>query len=101
MMQPTYATPEVHTLARWTDPLTSKAAARRVGELSRSHVAAILRALKEGPASKTGLAQRTGIEAHSIGRRLGEMEKQGLIRLTGNTVPSAAGRPEREWEVAQ
>lgn len=100
-MMSTYATPAVHKLARRDDPATSHAAASQAHELAPRHGAAIVAALKErGPMSKTGIAAATGISDHAISRRLGELQAQGLIRLTGKTQRSAAGRAEREWEVA-
>jgi DNA-binding transcriptional regulator YhcF (GntR family) len=39
----------------------------------------------------------TQMNPNQISRRLPEMEKMGLVELTGNTVTSLSGRQEREW----
>ncbi len=86
--------------ARRVDPETSHAAAASAVELAKRHHALILEALKHGPAGASVLSTRIGLDAHRVGKRLCELERAGLIRLTGRTVPSASGRQEREWERA-
>lgn len=84
--------------ARRTDPATSHAAAASAVQLAQDHHAMILQALQHGPAGKDGIAARIGLDGHRTGKRMCELERAGLIRLTGRTVPSASGRAEREWE---
>lgn len=87
--------------ARRTDPATSHAAADQARELAADHHGRILAALREhGPAGKSAIADRIGLDGHQVGKRMAEMQRAGLIALTGRTVQSAAGRGEREWGAA-
>ena len=87
--------------ARRTDPATSHAAAAQAVALAADHHALILAALRtHGPAGKSAIATRIGLDGHQVGKRMAEMERAGLIVLTGKTVPSSAGRAEREWAAA-
>ncbi len=86
-------------LARRTDPATSHqaaAAARELQSLHRDVIVACLR--RHGPMGKDGIAARTRLDGVAVARRLTEMQRLGLVRLTGGTVQSTAGRAEREWE---
>lgn len=86
-------------VARRSDPATSHAAAAQAVDLSRRHRAVIVECLKRhGALGKDGIAARTRIDAVAVCRRLSELQREGLIRPTGRTVPSTAGRAEREWE---
>lgn len=88
-------------LSRRTDPQTSKDAAEKAGALRERHHGIILQCLREhGPGGKDFIAARTRLDGVAVCRRLGELQALGVIRLTGKTVPSTAGRPEREWETA-
>jgi predicted ArsR family transcriptional regulator len=85
--------------ARHNDPITSKQAASQAVALQADHCALILACLKRsGPLGKDGLAARTRLDGVQTCRRLTELERAGLIRWTGRTVKSTAGRNEREWE---
>jgi predicted ArsR family transcriptional regulator len=85
--------------ARSSDPQTSKQAASQAVALQADHCALILACLKRsGPLGKDGLAARTRLDGVQTCRRLTELERAGLIRWTGRTVKSTAGRNEREWE---
>lgn len=86
--------------ARRTDPLTSRVAARMAGGLRTDHQRRILDAIGQGPAGASEIADRCGLTAHQVNKRLTELGRLGLIVTTGRTVRSAAGRPEREWRVA-
>jgi len=35
--------------------------------------------------------------AHQVNKRLGELRRAGLVETTGETRPSASGRPERVY----
>ncbi len=48
---------------------------------------------------KDGIASRLGLESSAVSRRLPELQKMGLVKLTGNIVKSSKGRNEREWSV--
>lgn len=85
--------------ARRTDPATSHAAAAQAKDLQASHNSAILLALDAyGAAGKDGIAWLTNLPGVAVARRLTELQRAGLVRLTGRTVPSDSGRMEREWE---
>ena len=86
--------------ARRHDPATSHAAASQARALAADHHGRILAALQDGAAGKTALAARTGLDGVAVARRMAEMQRAGLIRLTGEQVLSAAGRSEREWKAA-
>ena len=82
---------------RTSDPATSHEAAASITDVS-SHYAQILEALSTiGPLGKDGISFYSRLDPNQIARRLNEMEKIGLIRLTGKTVKSNAGRQERQW----
>jgi predicted ArsR family transcriptional regulator len=86
-------------MARRTDPATSHAAAAEAKALQARHHQAIVDALKSrGPMGKDGIARRTGLSGVAVARRTVELARNGLIRWTGKTVDSDAGRQEREWE---
>lgn len=98
-----FTAPEVEPVrARATDPGTSHAAAESARELAARHVRIILAALEQhGPLGKDGIACRTRLDGVAVCRRLTEMQRDGLIALTGQTVLSVSGRREREWGVAR
>jgi predicted ArsR family transcriptional regulator len=88
--------------ARRTDPATSHAAARSAHALAADHNARILAALRQwGAMGKDGIAHRTGLSGVAVARRLTELERTGLVMLTGRTVESDTGRQEREWANAE
>jgi hypothetical protein len=43
------------------------------------------------------ISAMTNLDSNQVARRLNEMQKIGLIKLTGKTVKSDSGRSEREW----
>lgn len=86
-------------LARRSDPATSHAAAARVAEFSRAQHAQIIAALRQGPATVYGIAERTGIEPHAVGKRVPELAREGLIAETGETAAGPSGRQCRLWRV--
>jgi predicted ArsR family transcriptional regulator len=85
------------SICRKSDPPTSRIAARMAGGLRADHQRKILDSLGQGPAGASEIAERCGLDAHQVGKRLGEMGRAGLIATTGSTVRSAGGRPERQW----
>ena len=87
-----------HYRARNTDPITSWQAAGSAKNLAKRHAAIILKTLMEqGPLGKDGIAFFAVMDGNQVARRLPEMERDGLIALTGKTVKSIAKRAEREW----
>jgi len=86
--------------ARRSDPATSHLAAAAARELQVEHQRQILTCLrKHGPLGKDGIASRTRLAGVQVCRRTVELERVKLIKPTGKRVPSAAGRPEREWRI--
>jgi hypothetical protein len=83
-----------HTQARKTDPHTSHLAAKSMNP--SAHYALIISALYT-PAGKTLIAKRSGLHHGQVARRLTELERNGIIGLTGKTVKSDSNRQEREW----
>ena len=87
--------------ARRRDPITSHLAAEQAKQLRQRHHNLILAALRtHGEQGKDGIAARTSLTGVQVCRRLDELHHMGLIRLTGKTVMSTAGRAEREWAAA-
>jgi len=84
---------------RTSDPTTSHQAAASIADVS-SHYAQILEALSTiGPLGKDGISFYSKLDPNQIARRLNEMQKIGLIRLTGKTVKSNSNSQEREWTI--
>ena len=81
--------------ARNTDPFTSHLAAKAMNP--SAHYALIIDALKLSPAGKTLIGKRSGLHHGQVARRLTELERSGVIGLTGKTVKSDSNRQEREW----
>jgi hypothetical protein len=87
-----------HYRARNLDPMTSWDAAESAKDLAKRHAAIILKTLQEqGPLGKDGIAFFAVMDGNQVARRLPEMEREGLVGLTGKTVKSMAKRMEREW----
>jgi len=87
-----------HYRARNFDPITSWQAADEAKDLAKAHAALILKTLMEqGPLGKDGIAFFAVMDGHQVARRLPEMQRDGLVGLTGKTVKSMAKRQEREW----
>jgi len=87
-----------HYRARNIDPITSWQAADEAKDLAKAHAALILKTLQEqGPLGKDGIAFFALLDGNQIARRLPEMERDGLVGLTGKIVKSMAKRAEREW----
>lgn len=90
-----------HIRARSSDPITSFMAADVAPKFANKHVNTIMECLaKHGPLGKDGIAKHTGLDGVQISRRLPELQKDGLILLTGKTVKSNTGNQEREWRLA-
>ena len=85
--------------SRKTDPETSHIAAERIEEAAENHFNLIANALANGPLGKDGIAYITKLDPVQVARRLPEMQKSNIVRLTGCKVMSFKDRPEREWEL--
>ena len=89
-----------HPRVRNTDPITSWVAAGSAKDLAKFHAAKIVQCLKDhGSLGKDGIANHTGLESMQVARRLHELEREGVICLTGNVVKSKSNRLEREWKI--
>lgn len=89
--------------ARSTDPQTSHEAAAAANELAQGHYALILGALGlHGAQTIYELADRTGLSAVQVARRLPEMAATApaMARRTTRTRPSPSGRGCTVWEHA-
>jgi hypothetical protein len=85
--------------ARIVDPITSHMAAESVADVTKGHMEVICACLKKyGPLGKDGIAKYSGLRNDQVWRRLPEMEKLGMVELTGKTARSNSGRSEREWQ---
>ena len=84
--------------ARNSDPVTSHQAADHVTTTSRHFQLIHLVLIEHGPMGKDAIAQKAGLEPNAVARRLPELQRLGLVTLTGKTVKSASNRKEREWK---
>jgi hypothetical protein len=85
--------------ARATDPATSHEAAGGAKQFSGRHHALILEALKDGPASKTVLGDRIGLDGVSVARRTSELVSTGQIVVVSRDGISPSGHPERVYDL--
>lgn len=89
-------------LARCNDPSTSHEAANRSENLSAEHYKIILEVMGEGGDwTADEVSTQCDLDRHQIGRRLGELERAGIIRRTIKTRPTPSGRPAQCYEVAK
>lgn len=70
-------------LARKRDPATSHAAAAKASSIAPSHRNLIAAALREGPATVKTISDRCGLSQYAVSKRLSELERLGMIELTG------------------
>ena len=84
--------------SRNTDPVTSHMAAAQSYDLAKDHSIVIVDCLqRNGALGKDGIMLLTNLDKNQISRRLPELERQGLIKQTGQLVKSLSNRMEREW----
>ncbi len=94
-------------LARSRDPSTSHQAADRVKEFAAGQHATILHALRQcGPMTAHEIADKTGLQAHAVGKRLGELGECCAIRLVWKqgeplTRKTPSGRSARVWQAIE
>ena len=84
--------------ARNSDPLTSHLAANETKTPFKHFQIVHLALVEHGPMGKDGIAQKTGLDPNAVARRLPELQKMGLVTLTGKNVKSKADRLDREWK---
>lgn len=100
---------EPRKLARRNDPGTSKGAAERVREFGQAQRALIVSVLKRFPGGLTvhEIAVSCRLDAHSIGKRCGEIEDAGQIEVVlkddGEPLTRAtpSGRQARVWRAVR
>lgn len=92
---PVYSRP----VARRTDPITSHQAARLADTTADTNRALALRTLRAHPDGLTDfeLAELTGLQQNSVGKRRGELRDAGLVEDTGKRRPSTTGSPAIVW----
>lgn len=90
---------ELFPRARSVDPQTSKDAAKRVTEFSARMYKRIAEALKEGEGTYEELADRMNADLGQLSKRLPEMQRFGIVELTGETRPGSSGRQQRVWRL--
>ncbi len=89
--------------ARLTDPDTSHAAAEDAQENASTHRARALALLQSHPDGLTDfeLADLTGLQQTSIGKRRGELRDRGLVRDSGRRRPAPSGSLAIVWVATQ
>lgn len=73
--------------SRRTDPITSRAAARKAAGVQESHHALIMAALDEGDGTIYDLGARTKLGHVECARRLPELKARNLAEPTGIIAP--------------
>lgn len=89
---------EMFARARSSDPSTSKEAAAQVEEFSSAMYRNISAELSKGAGTYEELADRMNAGKDQLCKRLPEMERLGIIRLTGELRKGSTGRNQRVWE---
>ena len=84
-------------MARATDPATSHKAAEGAKAFAPSQKETILEALRLGPAGKTELSRRTGINDVAVARRCSELVKERKVLILSEDGISASGNCERVY----
>lgn len=86
--------------ARTSDPDTSHEAARYTEPRANTNRALALRVLREHPDGLTDfeLAELTGLQQTSIGKRRGELRDGGFVRDTGRRRRAPSGAMAIVWE---
>lgn len=89
--------------ARNSDPHTSHDAARFTAPRANTNRALALRALAAEPHGLTDfeLAEVTGLQQTSIGKRRGELRDGGFVQDSGERRRAPSGTPAIVWEITQ
>lgn len=82
------------------DPSTSIRAAESVREVAAKQAAAILAELVVigEPMAVEQIADRLGMEAHRVGKRMSDLERSGVIQRTKLTHLNRSGRLAFKWQ---
>ena len=83
--------------ARPLDPSTSHEAAQRVGEFSAKMYKKIYAELLKGEGTYEELAVRLKFRTDQLSKRLPEMQRIGIVELTGQKREGSSGRMQRVW----
>lgn len=96
---PVYSRP----VARRTDPETSHQAAAIAELKAVGNRALALSTLRAHPAGLTDfeLAELTGLQQNSVGKRRGELRDAGLVEDSGERRPSTTGSPAIVWRAVR
>lgn len=78
-------------LARKSDPYTSKQAANKAAKIAPSQRNIIAAALST-PGTVKAISDRCGLSQYAVSKRLPELQRMGLIELTGREIDGC-----REW----
>lgn len=110
-MQTALTSPPSHTLARSTDPGTSRAAAAQVHRFVAGQYREILDAMEmvalladkaDGDAvGASAIAGLIGLQPYQVRKRLPELQSAGLVELADGTTRTSSGRDERLWRLAR
>ena len=82
-------------VARRTDPKVSHEAAAKAASIAPSHRNIIAAALRYSPGTVKQISDRCGLSQYAVSKRLPELERMGLIELTGRELEGC-----REWKSA-
>lgn len=91
-------------VARSTDPGTSWAAARDATEKAPTHRVRCYQTLDRahpGGLTDYELAELTGLQQNSAGKRRGELRDAGLVEDSGQTRPAPSGSKAIVWRVVK
>lgn len=84
---------------RNSDPETSKEAAKTVSDFSAMMYQRIATELYNGEGTYEELADRMGAGKDQLCKRLPEMQRLGIIELTGALRTGSSGRKQRVWRI--
>ena len=87
--------------SRAADPTTSKEAEKRVPEFSAKMYKRIYEELCKGEGTYEDLSVRMGLRHDQLSKRLPEMQRLGIIDVTGEVKEGSSGRLQRIWKIIE
>ena len=87
--------------ARFSDPDTSHEAAAKVVEFSARMYKKIHAELLNGDGTYEELADRLNFRRDQLCKRLPEMQRIGIVQLTGEKRAGSSGRMQRVWRAVK
>jgi predicted transcriptional regulator len=81
--------------------VASKPPRRRTTKQAEINPIILATLAKHGPSGVDRIAKLAGLESKQISPRMKGLMESGKIRETGNSVLSARGAPQREWELVR